>query len=422
MNLSSHEKELIRQNIQHEHAQSLRESRRRMSIYDFEPITIIGKGAFGEVRLVRSKLSGELIGMKRMNKSEMIRKNQVHHVLAERSILAAADNPWIVELKYSFQDEHCLYLAMEYLAGGDLMSILMKKDIFSEDEARFYMAESILATHSVHSMSYIHRDLKPDNILIDASGHVKLTDFGLCKYSEVPAAKPYANLRKLHSGTKRRTHGDRKAEFKRSRKLAYSTVGTPDYIAPEVFGKQGYNESIDWWSLGAIFYEMVVGYPPFYADDPSATCQKILNWRKTLSIPKEANLSREAADLVLSLLADPADRLGSNGVEEIKAHPFFHGVDWNNLRKKRAPWVPQLASEIDTCNFDEFEETQPFYPEGKRPQQRKKDLNFIGFTYKWNEPDERVNLAEALRKLETVKSSQARLPGYISKAKHRTSK
>lgn len=245
LNFSQNEQQQIRQSILHEHAQNLRGNRKRMNVHNFEPITIIGKGAFGEVRLVRSKRTGELFALKKMSKSEMVHKNQVQHVRAEQSILAAADNPWIVQLKYSFQDEHCLYLAMEYLSGGDLMSILMKKDILSEDEARFYMVESIIATHSVHMMSYIHRDLKPDNILIDATGHVKLTDFGLCKYTEVPSADPYANLKKLHTDTKRRDNVNKKYEYKRNRKLAYSTVGTPDYIAPEVFSKQGYNETID---------------------------------------------------------------------------------------------------------------------------------------------------------------------------------
>lgn len=121
-------------------------------------------------------------------------------------------------------------------------------------------------------------------------------------------------------------------EYKRNRELAFTTVGTPDYIAPEVFGSSGYNETVDWWSLGAILFEMLVGYPPFFSDDPSITCQKILHWRKTLSIPPEANLSPEAADILKRLLCDSDNRLGSNGVDEIKRHPFFRKVDWNKIR------------------------------------------------------------------------------------------
>jgi serine/threonine kinase 38 len=175
----------------------MRENRKRMTVYDFEPLTIIGKGAFGEVRVVRHKATGEILAMKKMNKNEMIYKNQVQHVRAEKDILSLAQNPWIVDLKYSFQDETYLYLGMEFLNGGDLMTLLIRKDILSEDESRFYGAEMILAIESVHALNYIHRDLKPDNILIDARGHIKLSDFGLCKHAEINSANPYENLRKL---------------------------------------------------------------------------------------------------------------------------------------------------------------------------------------------------------------------------------
>jgi serine/threonine kinase 38 len=315
----------------------MRQRRKRMSVYDFESIAIIGKGAFGEVRVARNKNTGEVLAMKKMVKSEMIFKNQVMHVRAERNVLAIADNSYIVELKYSFQDENNLYLVMEYLPGGDLMNILMKKDILPESEARFYIAETIAAIESIHKLNYIHRDIKPDNILIDKYGHVKLSDFGLCKHAQV--IEKYNKIKKLNDEDFRKL-ASKSIEFKRNRVLAFSTVGTPDYIAPEVFGKSGYNEAVDWWSVGVIFYEMVVGYPPFYADEPSLTCQKILHWRKTLHIPKQAGLSKEASDLIKKLICDPEDRLGSRGVEEIKAHTFFRGLDWNRLRDIQPPWVP----------------------------------------------------------------------------------
>lgn len=152
---------------------------------DFEPLQIIGRGAFGEVRICRFKETGEVVAMKKMKKSEMLYKNQVSHVKAERDVLAKAKNSWVVELKYSFQDEKHLYLIMEFLAGGDLMTLLMRKDILSEEESRFYIAETVLAIEIVHNLNYIHRDLKPDNILLDKNGHVKLTDFGLCKHAEI---------------------------------------------------------------------------------------------------------------------------------------------------------------------------------------------------------------------------------------------
>ena len=150
---------------------------------DFEPLSIIGRGAFGEVRICRVKATGEVVAMKKMKKSEMVYKNQVAHVKAEREVLVKAKNPWIVDLKYSFQDEKYLYLVMDFLPGGDLMTLLMRKDVLSEEESRFYIAETILAIETVHKVNYIHRDLKPDNILLDKHGHVKLTDFGLCKHA-----------------------------------------------------------------------------------------------------------------------------------------------------------------------------------------------------------------------------------------------
>jgi serine/threonine kinase 38 len=124
--------------------------------------------------------------------------------------------------------------------------------------------------------------------------------------------------------------------------LAYSTVGTPDYIAPEVFGQKGYNETVDWWSIGVILYEMLVGYPPFFSEDPSITCQKIIYWKKSLVIPPEANLSPSSIDLIKRLITDPNERLGINGVAEIKAHPFFVGIDWKNIRDKKAPYIPEV--------------------------------------------------------------------------------
>ena len=240
--LSELEKQIIKEDIHHEEAKRLREMRRPVTVYDFEPLTIIGRGAFGEVRIIRHKITNQIYALKKVNKNEMIKKNQVQHVKSERNILALAENPWIVSLSYTFQDEKHLYFIMEYLPGGDLMNVLIKRDILPENEARFYLAESILAVESVHKLNYIHRDLKPDNILIDSNGHIKLTDFGLCKCSDINYDNPFSNLTKIEEDKieKKCSEG-----YKRSRKLAYSTVGTPDYIAPEVFGKLGYDEKVD---------------------------------------------------------------------------------------------------------------------------------------------------------------------------------
>jgi serine/threonine kinase 38 len=415
LNLSSTEQQLIKQEILHKEAEQLRQRRRRTSVFDFESIDIIGRGAFGEVRVVRSKLTGEILAMKKMNKSEMVYKNQVQHVRAERNILATSSSPWVVDLKFSFQDERFLYLVMEYLPGGDLMTILMKRDILTESETRFYIAESILAVDSVHQMNYIHRDLKPDNILLDHRGHIKLSDFGLCKHTDITAQNPYSNLKKIQEDLKQKISMERRPEYRRNRKLAYSTVGTPDYIAPEVFGKGGYSETVDWWSIGVIMFEMLVGYPPFFSDDPSITCQKILHWRKTLVIPREANLSPAAVDLLQRFICDPSDRIGARGVDEIKSHPFFAGVDWDNLVESEAPWVPDLRSETDTSNFDKFEETEPFYhsDHSSKKKRNRKDINFIGFTFKKETESQRASLLTALQELESVKRSVTKSPTNV---------
>lgn len=395
LNLSEVEKKMIKEEVFRLESERLREKRKEISVFDFESIAIIGRGAFGEVRVVRQKKTGEILAMKKINKSEMIKKNQITHVKSERTILAMSSSPWVVELKNSFQDDRYLYLIMEYLQGGDLMTILIKRDILPESEARFYMAESILAIESVHKLNYIHRDLKPDNLLIDRDGHVKLADFGLCKCSDLGAFNPFENLTKLEEDKVEKTL----TKYTRNRKLAYSTVGTPDYIAPEVFGRGGYDETVDWWSLGVIFFEMVVGYPPFYSDDPKTTCQKILNWKKTFKVPRDSNLSREATDLIYRMVSDRENRLGAGGAAEIKRHPFFAGVNWEDIRNTRAPWVPQLNSDSDVNNFDKFEESEPFYPTVPKKKKGRKDLNFVGFTFK-REEGQRSGFIAALEKME----------------------
>ncbi len=219
----------------------------------------------------------------------MIERRQGSRAIAERNLLADAKSEWITDLRYSFQDGENLYLAMEFLPGGDLMTRLIKQDIFSEAEARFYAAEMVMAVDQVHSLGYIHRDIKPDNILIDQSGHIKLTDFGLCKFlleyrPQRPVSPPSAD--------------------KPGRGRLYSTVGTPDYIAPEVFSKKGYTQAVDWWAFGVILFEMLAGYTPFNDRDPTVTCKRIVSWKKFLSMPREPPLSPEAADLILRLLCD----------------------------------------------------------------------------------------------------------------------
>jgi serine/threonine kinase 38 len=410
LNLSSTEQDLIKQKIMRREAEIMRQRRQKVSVFDFEPVKIIGKGAFGEVRVVRYKPTGEVFAMKKLNKTEMLYKNQVQHVKAERNVLATVENPWIVELKFSFQDDKNLYLVMEYLGGGDLMTLLIRKNILSEAESRFYIAECVLAIESIHKMNYIHRDIKPDNILIDNLGHIKISDFGLSKMAEI--SPKVEVLDKLEEDSRHKQRIEQRAEFRRNRKLAYSTVGTPDYIAPEVFSRTGYSETVDWWSIGVILYEMLVGYPPFYAEKPADICHKILSWQKYFTIPRDARLSSQAADLIRRLVCEAPIRLGSGGAQEIKSHPFFNGVDWNNIRNSTAPYIPSLASEVDTSNFDNFEETEPFYPPQTKKRSRK-DPHFVGYTFKRDVELQRNGLVAAKEELEEVKSSMMRNEKYI---------
>jgi serine/threonine kinase 38 len=409
MNLSSIEQEQIKQEILHRESEYNRRKRQKITVFDFESIKIIGKGAFGEVRVVRNKHNREILAMKKLNKTEMIYKNQIQHVKAEREVLTTTNNPWIVELKCSFQDERCLYLIMEYLAGGDLMTLLIRKNVLSESEARFYVAECVLAVESIHKMNFIHRDLKPDNILIDDKGHIKLSDFGLSKNAEINTSNEV--LSKLEEDAKHKKRLEDRNEYRKNRKLAYSTVGTPDYIAPEVFTRTGYSEIVDWWSIGVILYEMLIGYPPFYAEKPSDICHKILSWQKYFTIPREAKLSPAATDLIRRLICEPNSRLCT--AEDIKSHPFFNGTDWERIRHTQAPFVPQLSSDIDTTNFDDFEETEPFYPPNTAKKKQRKDPNFIGYTFKRDVETQRGGLVTALEELESIRSSTSRQNKYI---------
>ncbi|KAM3128981.1 hypothetical protein pb186bvf_018898 [Paramecium bursaria] len=389
-NLKPEEQNQIRSNVLKAESTILRKKRTKITTSDFEPLAIIGRGAFGEVRVCRFRKTGEILAVKKMKKSEMLAKNQLAHIRAERDILSQ-QNIWTVDLKMSFQDEKYLYLVMEYMVGGDLMTLLMKKDILSEEEAKFYIAELVLAVDSIHKMNYIHRDLKPDNILIDRKGHLKLSDFGLCKYTEI---KP-----KIDFGVRTNQAKPILSKISRKRQLALSTVGTPDYIAPEVFSQQGYTEIVDWWSVGVMLFEMVVGYPPFFSDDPQTTCQKILNWQISFQIPEDMHLSPQCIDLIRRLIADPSERLGINGIQEIKIHPFFQGVDWKKIRDKPSPYIPEVKSEIDTQNFEKFEEEEPWNFGGRRT---KKD-NFQGYSYNRQVQNEQSPIKKALEEIDQVK-------------------
>eukprot|EP00250_Pteridium_aquilinum_P016323 c23048_g1_i1 orf=345-2033(-) len=396
--LSEEDNQTLLKDLERKETENMRLQRQKLCVDDFEPLTIIGRGAFGEVRLCRLKSSGQVYAMKKLKKSEMLIRGQVEHVRAERNLLAEVDSECIVKLYYSFQDAEYLYLIMEYLPGGDMMTLLTRKDTLTEDEARFYIAESVLAIGSIHKHSYIHRDIKPDNLLLDQHGHMKLSDFGLCKPLDCSVISPFEEAvfnntemevdgHSQHAGPWR-TQQEQLQRWKLNRRtLAYSTVGTPDYIAPEVLVKKGYGMECDWWSLGAIMFEMLIGYPPFYSDDPMTTCWKIVNWRSSLKFPQEMKLSPEAKNLMCRLLCDVDHRLGTRGIDEIKNHPWFRGVQWDKLYYMEAAYKPEVNGELDTQNFDKFEEVDNNqHQSSKSGPWRKmlpsKDANFVGYTFK----------------------------------------
>ncbi|KAK9451165.1 kinase-like domain-containing protein [Limtongia smithiae] len=402
---SEERKKRERQNLGKKESAFLRLRRTKLALDDFHTVKVIGKGAFGEVRLVQKKDTGKIYAMKTLLKSEMYKKDQLAHVKAERDVLAGSDSPWVVSLYYSFQDAHYLYLIMEFLPGGDLMTMLITYDTFPEDITRFYMAECVLAIDAIHKLGFIHRDIKPDNILIDKDGHIKLSDFGLSTgFHKTHDSNYYKNLKDKGTSTDaprnsmvdaiHLTISNRSQiqTWRKSRRLmAYSTVGTPDYIAPEIFKPHGYGQECDWWSLGAIMFECLIGWPPFCSETPADTYRKILAWQETLYFPEEIHLSHEAEDLVRRLLTSAENRLGRGGAEELKSHPFFDGVDWDSIREIKAPFIPKLSSITDTSYFPTDDlESIPDAPDilaanaaaTQQPEEAlKENLPFIGYTY-----------------------------------------
>ena len=369
LDISNDEKLKMLSELRHVESEELRKNRRKQTIRDYESIKIIGRGAFGEVHVCRVIETGEIVAVKKIRKEVLIKKNQIIHIRNEQLFMSKVKSPWIVELKASFQEDDFLYLVMEFLPGGDFMNLLIEKDKLTEEEAKFYIAELILAVESIHKLDCIHRDIKPDNILIDKNGHIKLSDFGLAKVSD----KLYEQnaVKDENFNPKKMTH-----------KKLYSCVGTAYYVAPEVLNKKGYGQEIDWWSVGVIFFEMLVGYAPFCAQETQEVCFKILNHEKYLQIPPEITLSKEANDLINRMISDPNKRLGKNGADEIKAHPFFNGVDWEHIRDTmKPPFVPEIKNDYDTKYFETFEIEEPFYPPTKKIPKRK-DFEYLGFTYK----------------------------------------
>uniref|UniRef100_A0AAQ4RKN1 Rho-associated protein kinase 1 n=1 Tax=Gasterosteus aculeatus aculeatus TaxID=481459 RepID=A0AAQ4RKN1_GASAC len=330
----------------------------RMKAVDYEVVKVIGRGAFGEVQLVRHKATCKVYAMKLLSKFEMIKRSDSAFFWEERDIMAFANSSWVVQLFFAFQDDRYLYMVMEYMPGGDLVNLMSNYDV-PEKWARFYTAEVVLALDGIHSMGFIHRDVKPDNMLLDKAGHLKLADFGTC-------------MKMNKDGMVR----------------CDTAVGTPDYISPEVLKSQGgdgyYGRECDWWSVGVFLYEMLVGDTPFYADSLVGTYSKIMNHKNALNFPDDSDISNDAKNLICAFLTDREVRLGRNGFDEIKRHPFFKNDQWTweNIRDTAAPVVPELSSDVDTSNFDDIEEDrgeEETFPIPKAFVGNQ--LPFVGFTY-----------------------------------------
>ncbi|XP_055679138.1 microtubule-associated serine/threonine-protein kinase 3 isoform X2 [Lutzomyia longipalpis] len=305
---------------------------------DFEVVKLISNGAYGAVYLVKHKHSRQRFAMKKINKNNLILRNQVEQVFAERDILSFADNPFVVSMYCSFETKKHLCLVMEYVEGGDCATMLKSIGPLPSDMARFYFAETVLAVEYLHSYGIVHRDLKPDNLLITALGHIKLTDFGLSKMGLMSLA---TNLYEGYIDTETRQFSDKQL------------FGTPEYIAPEVILRQGYGKPVDWWSMGIILYEFLIGCVPFFGETPEELFAHTVNDDIEWPDNEDWCVAPEAKNLITQLLQqNPRDRLGTGGAYELKEHIYFQSVDWNSLLRQKAEFVPQLADEDDTSYFD----------------------------------------------------------------------
>ncbi|KAJ5919187.1 Serine/threonine-protein kinase sid2 [Penicillium verhagenii] len=391
----------------------LRKRRTRLRQHDFQILTQVGQGGYGQVYLAQKKDTREVCALKVMSKRLLFKLDEIRHILTERDILTAAKSEWLVRLLYAFQDDSQIYLAMEYVPGGDFRTLLNNTGVLHNRHARFYIAEMFSCVDALHILGYIHRDLKPENFLIDSTGHVKLTDFGLAAGMLSPGKIESMRVKLEEVGNtpvpfgrpmEQRTMAERRQGYRtlREREVNYakSIVGSPDYMAPEVLKGDEYDFTVDYWSLGCMLFEALAGYPPFAGATVDETWQNLKRWQKVLRKPvyEDPNyfLSRRTWDLITKLVAAKETRF--KNITEIHAHDYFAEVDFNHLREQRAPFVPELDSETDAGYFDDFsnESDMAKYKEVHDKQRALEDMAdrddkmgkglFVGFTFRHRKP------------------------------------
>ena len=302
----------------------------KVTSQDFQGLKLLGTGSFGRVLLVRYSSNNTLYAMKILNKAQIKLKHQEEHTKTERDLMVKINSPFIVNIKFAFQDDSRLYIVSDFMQGGDMFYHLHFNKKFDEPRAKFYIIELILGLEFLHKNSMIYRDLKPENILMDSKGHIKISDFGLSKILDNPEEK------------------------------AYTLCGTPQYLAPEILKNKGYDKSVDWWSLGCFLYEMLTGYLPFYIPKGNRINPKV--YEEPLRFPPGVNSS--AKNLIIQLLnVNPKKRLGygEDDAKTIKSHPYFEGVEWEKYWNKEIdpPFVPELDDEMDLKYFDKMFTDEP---------------------------------------------------------------